>query len=188
MSNLIAVMRSPAVYVRSSDGDVAPLPFDVANHYQQHAVALGIALTLVAAYLFWVWQTRRRSDPLLLFCSILCFGLVFLGHAVFGGVASLSAGLVLVMLWLRRPSRTRFIQTVVFTIGVTVVAFLHGGMMSQGSDDGPGSVLRLRDGFGFIAGGFLDQVHWNLAGFGFPLVFTIVSGWILFRTRLGETP
>ena len=188
VSNLITVMRNQSVYVRGSEGDLAPLPFDVAIHYQQHAVALGIALTLMAAYLFWVWQTARRSDPLVFFCSVLCFGLVFLGHAVFGGVASLSAGLVLVMLWLRRPSRTRFLQTVVFTIGVTLVAFLHGGMMSQGSDYGSGAVLRLRDGFGFIAGGFVDQMHWSLAGFGLPLLFAILSGWTWFRTRQSVPP
>ena len=188
LSNLIEVMRNQNIHLRNAEGEVFALPFDIAIHYQQHAVALGIALTLIAAYVFWVWQTRRGFSPLLVTCSVLCFGLVFLGHAVFGGIASVSAGLVLVMRWLRRPSRIRALQAVVLTLGVTLVAFLHGGIMSRGPDYGSGAILKLRDGIGYLGGGFVDHVNWSLAGFGLPLVFLALTGWTWFRARSTAPP
>ncbi|MBT8421091.1 MAG: hypothetical protein KJO08_09550, partial [Gammaproteobacteria bacterium] len=146
VSNLLTVMRSQNIYLRNADGDIFPLPFDIAISYQQHAVALGLALTLVAAYVFWLWQSKKEVAPRLLILSIFCFGLIFLGHAVFGAMASISAALVLLMLWLRRPSKVRFVQGAVFTLGVTILAFGHGGMMSTGPEYGAGTLLKLRDG------------------------------------------
>jgi hypothetical protein len=182
-ANLIEVMRNQNVHLRGGDGALFPLPFDVAIHFQQHAVALGIALTLIAAYLFWLWQTRDDFAPLLTACCVLGFGLVFLGHAVFGGVASISAGLVLMARWLRRPSVPRILQGVVLTVGVTGVAFLHGGMLTRGPEYGSGTVLKLRGEGGYLSGGILDHVNWGLAGFGVPLVFALVAVGYWLRTR-----
>ena len=183
-SNLISIMENQSVHLSNADGNIFPLPFDVGIHYQQHAVALGIALTLVAAYVFWLWQTRRDFSPLLLVINVLCFGLVFLGHAVFGSIASASAGLVLLVLWLGKPSRIRFFQGILFTIGVTVIAFLHGGMLATGDEYGPGGApIAIRDSFGYISGNLIDQINWSLAGFGLPLVFTLLTLWLWLRQR-----
>ncbi len=183
LSNLITINRNQNVHLRNADGDLFALPFDIAIHYQQHAVALGITLTIVAAYLFWLWQRRSGFAPLLMVCSIIAFGLIFLGHAVFGGIASISAGLLLGALWLTNPGRIRLVQGIVFTLGVTIIAFLHGGMMSIGDEYGPGTVLRLRDSFGYMSGSPVDIAHWLLAGFGLPLVVCGLSVGVWFRYR-----
>jgi len=183
-SNLITVMENQNIHLKNADGNIFPLPFDIAIHYQQHAVALGIALTLVAAYVFWIWQTRRDFAPALLLVNIVCFGLVFLGHAVFGSIASASAGLVILVLWLREPSRIRFLQGILFTVGVTVVAFLHGGMLARGDEYGPpGAPVAIRQSFGYISGSLLDQLNWNLAGFGLPLILALVALWVWLRQQ-----
>ncbi len=182
--NLLSVMNNQAIHLKNSNGDIFPLPFDVAIHYQQHAVALGIMLTLVAAYVFWLWQTRRDFSPVLLVINIFSFGLVFLGHAVFGSVASMTAGLVLLVLWLREPSRVRFYQGILFTLGVTAIAFLHGGMLAIGDEYGPpGAPIAIRDSFGYISGSLIDHINWNLAGFGLSLVFTFLALWVWLRQR-----
>jgi hypothetical protein len=188
MSNLVTVMVNQNIHLRNTDGDLFALPFDIAIHFQQHAVALGIAMTLVAAYLFWLWQMRKDNAPLLLICCIFAFGLVFLGHAVFGGIASVSAGLVLMILWLRQPTRARFIQGVAFTLGVTVVAFSHGGMLSMGDEYGSGAILKLRDNFGYISGSIIDIANWHLAGFGLLLVASGLSAWVWLRNRQNIPP
>ncbi len=188
-SNLISVMQHQSIHLGSPDGSIFPLPFDVAIHYQQHSVALGIALTLVAAYGFCLWQTRQDFAPALLILQIFCFGLVFLGHAVFGSIASASAGLAFLILWLRERSRRRFVQGVLFTLGVTVVAFLHGGMLAFGDEYGTrGAPLALRDSLGYISGNLIDLVNWSLAGFGLPLAFTFLTLWIWFRQRSVSPP
>jgi len=181
--NLFSTMENPSIYLRNADGNIFSLPFDVAIQFQQHAVALGIALALVAAYVFWLWQTRRNFAPVLLAVNIFCFGLVFLGHAVFGAMACASAGLVLLILWLFEPSRIRFYQGILFTIGVSVIAFLHGGMLAIGDEYGPGLPIAIRDGFGFISGSLIDQVNWILASFGLLLIFTFLSLWIWWYQR-----
>ncbi|MBT8420263.1 MAG: VCBS repeat-containing protein, partial [Gammaproteobacteria bacterium] len=83
--------------------------------------------------------------------------------------------------WLRRPSKVRFVQGAVFTLGVTIVAFGHGGMMSSGPEYGSGVLLKLRDGLGYISGSLLDHMNWLLAGFGLPLVLAMVSILIWWR-------
>ncbi|MFC1694922.1 FG-GAP repeat domain-containing protein [Pseudomonadota bacterium] len=177
--NLLTVMKYQNIHLINAEGKKFPLPFDIAIHYQQHSVAIGIALTLVAAYVFWLWQTRRTNSPIMLVVNILCFGLVFLGHAVFGSVASVSAGLALLVFWIREPSWNRIFSGALFTIGVTAFAFLHGGMLSTGDEYGPpGAPIAIRNTFGYISGNFVDQVNWNLAGFGLLLIFTILTLWI----------
>jgi len=188
LDNLLTVNQNQNIHLRTGDGDLFSLPFDIAIHYQQHAVALGIALALVAAYLFWLWQTRKGFAPALLILSAIACGVVFLGHAVFGGITSLSAGLVLVVLWLLRPTSLRVAQGVVFTLGVTILAFLHGGMMSWGEEYGPGAILKFRDDFGYISGSLVDQGAWHLAGFGLPLVLACLAVLAWFQCRRDIPP
>ncbi|MGH8033736.1 MAG: hypothetical protein ACREO9_00820, partial [Lysobacterales bacterium] len=183
-SNLLAVMQNQNIHLANANGDIFSLPFDIAIHFQQHAVALGIALSLVAAYMFWLWQTRRDFAPILLALNVWCFGLVFLGHAVFGSIASASAGLTLLALWLRAPSKLRFFQGVLFTLGVTAIAFLHGGMLASGDEYGPpGAPVAVRNSFGYISGSLIDQINWSLAGFGLPLVLALFTFWLWLRQR-----
>jgi hypothetical protein len=184
--NAIAVFGNQNVHLANKAGELFPLPFDISVHYQQHAVATGIAISLVAAYMFWLWQTRKGFSPILLAINCLCFGLVFLSHAVLGAVSSVSAGLTLAVLWLLKPDRIRFFQGILFTAGVAAIAFLHGGMLAGGSEYGPpGAPITMRSELGYVGGNLLDLVNWSLAGFGLLLVLSMVSVWAWIRRGQG---
>ncbi len=187
--NLLKGAQTAVFHLRNLDGSNSNLPWDVVNQFQQHAVALGIALTVFAAWLFCVWMARERFSPWLLAASTFTFGLLFLGHAVFGTVACVTAGLVLAGGWLHRPGRIRFLEGVVFTAGVTALAFAHGGVFSRG--DGYGAdftTLTLRHGVGYSEGGLLGFINWNLAGFGLPLLLALWALWRWVRHHPLATP
>jgi hypothetical protein len=199
--NLIDAARTPVFHLKSPDGTASDLPWDIANQLQQHAVALGVALTLFSAWLFCTWLARSRwgaREPpkppgersqawALLAAAGVSFGLLFLAHAVFGAVAALSAGLLLAARWLLSPDRRRFAEAATFTAAVTALAFAHGGVLSRGARYGTDlAVLTLRDGFGYSSGGVAGFVGWNLAGFGTPLVLAAV-GLVVFARRRAVT-
>ena len=58
LDNLIGAAMSPSQHLRNVDGSLSSLPWDIAAQFQQHAVALGIVMTMVAFYLFTIWQKR----------------------------------------------------------------------------------------------------------------------------------
>jgi hypothetical protein len=174
--NLLDGARTAVFHLRNADGSTSNLPWDVVNQFQQHAVALGLALSVFAAWLFCAWVRRDRFSPWLLAASTFTFGVLFLGHAVFGTVTCMTAGLVFAGRWLQRPTLRRFLEGIGFTIGVTLLAFAHGGVLSRG--DGYGAdltTLNLRGGFGYSEGGGLGFVNWNLAGFGLPLLLAVAA-------------
>lgn len=176
-ANLFGSMRVPSAHLRNGDGSISNLPWDIAAQFQQHAVALGIALTLPALYLFVRWQTRSDHKRTLAALTIVTFGVLFLAHAVFGGVAAVSAGLVLLGVWLRSPTRERFANGVLFGVGLAVVALSHGGFLASGAEYGSATdVLTWRGRFGYPVGGVAGFVNWNLAGLGVPLLLALV-GW-----------
>src|SRR2546422_528646 len=102
IDNLIAASHVPSMHLRNSDGSLSNLPWDTAALFQQHPVSLGIALTLVALYLFVSWQRRTKFHVALLVVNIVTFGVLFLAHAVFGGVAAVTASLCLLGGWLQQ--------------------------------------------------------------------------------------
>jgi hypothetical protein len=185
LDNLVATAVAPSVHLRNADGSLSDLPWGITAQFQQHAVALGLALSLVALYLFTVWQARREFHRPLLAANVATFGLLFLGHAVFGGAMAVAAGLYLLGAWLRERNRTRFLQGLFFSGGVGALAFLHGGMLVSGAEYGGGDFATVRDRFGYAAGGSLDFLHWNLAGFGVPLLLSLAA-WGLHRSHRDE--
>ncbi len=182
LDNLLAVAGVPSMHLRNADGSLSNLPWDIAPQFQQHAVALGIALTLVALYLFVTWQTRKRFDLPLLALNIVTFSVLFLAHAVFGGVMAATAGLCLLGAGLSQRTRLRFLQGLGFACGLSVLALLHGGMLARGPEYGGGDFATFRKGFGYAAGGLSGFLHWNLAGFGLPLLLAMLA-WCLHRRR-----
>lgn len=188
-ANLLGSADAPAAYLRNADGSLSNLPWDIAAQFQQHAVALGLVLTLIALYVFVLWLRSPGRSTALYLVNIAAFGVLFLGHAVFGGVAAVSAGLVLLLRFFRQPSRERLLRGVAFTVGVGVVAFLHGGLLSTGVEYGASSdVFRWRDGLGYAEGGVAGFIHWNLAGFGVPLLLALVACSIAFWRRVRGRP
>ena len=180
-NNLLDAAGIAAFHLQNADGSNSNLPWDVVNQFQQHAVALGLALTLLSGWLFCTWIGRDRFSPRLLAASTVTFGLLFLGHAVFAAVACVTAGLVLAGRWLYCPSLARFLESVAFTAGVTALAFAHGGVLSRSARYGADiTTLTLRDGFGYSEGGLLGFVNWNLAGFGLPLLLALwaLGAWV----------
>jgi hypothetical protein len=188
--NLLEGTRHIVFHLRNADGSNSNLPWDIVNQFQQHAVALGLALSIFAAWLFCAWVRRERFSPWLLGASAFTFGLVFLGHAVFGTVTCVTAGLMLAGRWLYRPSWARLLEGVGFTAGVAVLAFAHGGVLSRGDAYGANlTTLNLRDGFGYSEGGLLGFVNWNLAGFGLPLLLALWAlGRFLWHRRVATEP
>ena len=176
VQNLLEGARVPSVHLRNADGTLSNLPWDISAEFQQHAVALGFALAIFALYVFITWQRSTRFRTPLLIITILTFAVVLLGHAVFGGVAAVTASIVLLLGWLRRPSRQRFLDGVAFGVGVVTVAFLHGGFLAPGAEYGASAdVFTLRRGFGYFRGGVSGFFHWNLAGFGIPLLLSLAA-------------
>ncbi len=175
-ASLVEGARTPVFHLHNADGTNSNLPWDIVNQFQQHAVALGLALTLLSAWLLCSWLSRPRASPWWLLSSTFSFGLLFLGHAVFGATACVTAGLLLAARWLRRPTRRHFVEGVVFVTGVTLLAFAHGGVLSRGDGYGANlSTLTARGTLGYSTGGLLGFIHWNLAGFGLPLVIALVA-------------
>lgn len=178
LDNLVAGAGVPSQHLRNADGTLSNLPWDIAAQFQQHAVSLGIATTVFALYLFTTWQRKNDFDWRLLVANIFTFSVLFLAHAVFGAVSMVTASLCLLGLWIRRPTRARFIQGVCFGLGVPIIALLHGGLLAQGANYGAGAVTTLRKTFGYSVGGLSGFIQWNLAGFGLPLLLTILA-WII---------
>jgi hypothetical protein len=175
--NMLEAMRVPSDYLRNGNGSISNLPWDVAAQFQQHAVALGIALTLPALWMLVRWQTRSDNRWTMLALSIITYSVLFLCHAVFGGVAAVTAGLVLLGVWLRAPTRERFMNGVLFFVGVMVVALAHGGFLARGAEYGSATdVFTWRGRLGYSLGGLTGFLNWNLAGFGIPLLLALV-GW-----------
>ena len=180
VANLLTIVRRQSFYLRTGPDSVSSLPLEITNYFQQHAVALGLALTLVAVYAFVTWQRRRDFSPAWLSTSVVCFGTLFLAHGAFAAAAAVSAGLYLLGGWLSEPSRLRFWNGWAFTAGVTAIAFAHGGLLSADPafhEAARGLVLRAS--LGYHNGGLGTFIHWNLAGFGLPLV--MAAGALLAR-------
>jgi hypothetical protein len=175
LNNLIATAIVPGQNLRNADGSLSSLPWDITAQFQQHAAPLGIAMSLVALYLFTTWQKRDDLRRPLLAANVVAFSVIFLGHAVFGTVAAVAAGSCLLLAWARRPTRTSFVDGLLFGAGVSAVALLHGGMLSMGSEYGGGGFTTLRRELGYSAGGLMGFLHWNLAGFGLPLVLAVLA-------------
>ncbi len=188
VSNLVAASRVPSAHVRNGDGTISNLPWDIAAQFQQHAVSIGIALTLPALFLFVRWQTRSTYKWQTFSLMIAAFAVLFLAHAVFGGVAAVSAGLVLLGVWLRSPTRERFANGVAFGVALAVLALAHGGFLARGAEYGSSSdVFTLRSRFGYSVGGVAGFLNWNLAGFGLPLLLAL-GAWIVAALRFRRSP
>ena len=180
IENLVASGRVPSMHLRNSDGSLSNLPWDVAAQFQQHAVSVGIALTLVALFLLVNWQKKKDLHVPLLIANVVTFAVLFLGNAVFGVVAAATAGLCLLGAWVRQRTRVTLFRGLLFAPGLAVLALLHGGMLSRGPEYGSSGFTTLRRGFGYAVGGVSGFLHWNLAGFGLPLLLAIVA-WCLHR-------
>jgi hypothetical protein len=188
LRNLIEVGQVPSAHLRNADGSLSNLPWDIAAQFQQHAVALGLALTVFTLFLFVTWWKQDRLAVPLLIANVAAFSVLLLAHAVFGGVAAVTAGICLLASWIRRPSRMRFVRGLVFGIGVGVISLMHGGLLSRGEQYGAsGDVLTLRDELGYSAGGLSGFLNWNVAGFGVPLLLAIVAGALYVRHRRIES-
>ena len=55
--------------------------------------------------------------------------------------------------------------------------------MSLDAEYGSGAILKLRDNFGYISGNLLDHGSWNIASFGWPFIFTLLSALVWFKNR-----
>jgi hypothetical protein len=195
VANLLNVVRVPSAHLRNGDGTLSNLPWDIAAQFQQHAVSAGIALSLPALYLFVRWQTRSELKWTTFALTIATCSVLFLAHAVFGGVTAVTCGLVLLGIWLRSPTRERFMNGVAFGVALAVVALAHGGFLARGAEYGSASdVFTWRGRFGYSVGGVIGFLNWNLAGFGVPLLLALVAwgsaarGWFRPGTRLANGP
>ncbi len=173
--NMLLAAMVPSQHLRNADGSLSSLPWDIAAQFQQHAVSLGIAMTVVALYLHTIWRQRQDLRRPLLAANIVAFSVIFLGHAVFGAVAAITAGSCLLLEWFRKPTRPKFFDGLSFTVGVSALALLHGGMLSRGPQYGGESYASLRRVLGYSTGGIGGFFHWNMAGFGLPLVLAIAA-------------
>lgn len=209
LANLKGMGQVPSLHLRNADGSISNLPWDIAAQFQQHAVSLGIAMTLFALYLFTTWRKRGDLQRPLLAANIVAFSAVFLGHAVFGTVAAATAGTCLLLSWVRQAffievedagagslqarkeasntrrekARAAFMDGLLFVPGVAALASLHGGMLARGAQYGAGAgFTSVRRGFGYSVGGLSGFLHWNIAGFGLPLALAILA-WCLHRRR-----
>lgn len=176
LENLLAFRRASNVYLEGPGGSLSNLPLDVANHYQQHAVALGLGLTLLSAFLLCRWLADPSRSRWSLLVAGSAFGLTFLGHAAFGSVASVVAGLLLLARWLRLRTAGSLVDGAAFTAAVTLLAFAHGGMLTRGAEYGSSQVhVALRDAPGYSSGGLLSFLQWNLVGVGIPLLLGLLG-------------
>ena len=187
LENLVANARVPSPHLRNADGSLSNIPWDIAAQFQQHAVALGIALTVFALYLFVSWRKEERIALPLLVANVITFSVLFLGHAVFGGVAAVTGGLCLLGAWLWKRTRVRFLCGLYFGLGLLALAPLHGGLLARGAVYGTSSdVLTLRHTIGYSLGGLGGFLHWNIVGFGLPLLLALVAWGLHFRRRAVE--
>jgi len=175
-ANLLGAVGAPSLHLRNGDGSISNLPWEITALFQQHAVALGIPLAVFALYVFVAWQRATSRRALWFALTAITFGVVLLGHAVFGGVAAVTGGLVLLGRWIRQPTRARFLDGLGFGVATASVALLHGGLLAVGSEYGASTdVLTIREVFGYGRGGLAGFFHWNVAGFGVPLLLALVA-------------
>ena len=182
LGNLIAAGHVPSQHLRNADGSLSNLPWDISAQFQQHAVSLGIAMTVITLFLFVTWQKRERLQPMLLVANVVAGGVLLLAHSVFGAVTALTCGICLLVSWIRQPTKWRFYRGLAFGVGVAVLAFLNGGMLARGAQYGGDAATTFRTQLGYALGGLHGLVNWNIAGFGLPLVLTLVA-WGLFLWR-----
>lgn len=182
LGNLRATGQVPSLNLRNADGSLSNLPWDIGAQFQQHAVSLGIALTLIALLIFVTWQKRPGLQIPLLISNVVTFSVLFLAHSVFGVVAAITAGICLLASWVRRPTRWRFYRGFCFGAGVAILALMHGGLLARGAQYGGNAATTFRRAFGYSAGGLSGFINWNVAGFGLPLILTL-AGWGLYFWR-----
>jgi hypothetical protein len=181
-SNVLAAATTPGQHLRNTDGSLSSLPWDIAGQFQQHAVALGTALTPVALYLLITWQKRKELHVPLLLANIATFSMLPLAHAVFGSMAAGTAGVCLLWLWLQERTRVTFFKGLWFGVGMLVLTPLHGGMLAAGEVYGTTAAFTtFRQQLGYAAGGLSGFFHWNVAGFGLllflALLAVVLHGW-----------
>lgn len=176
IGNLFTALEENSIYLQNGDGSVKLLPLIVSNFFQQHAAALGLAITVISIYAFCQWRGRKGFTGLWLTVNIFCFGLLPLGHFVFGAVVTSAAGLILLYRWLRERRAAYFWQGLIFGACVALLAFMHGGLLSLGPEYVTLSDVPQHDRtVNMFQGGVLGFVNWNLAGFGLPLALAIVA-------------
>jgi zinc transporter ZupT len=182
VANLLSAANVPSQHLRNVDGSLSNLPWDIAAQFQQHAVSLGIAMTVISLFLFTTWQKREGLEPALLAANAIAAGVLFLAHSVFGAVTALTLGICLLASWVRRPTRWRFYRGLGFAAGVAALALLHGGMLARGAQYGGNAATTFRTQLGYAAGGLAGMLSWNIAGFGLPLLLTLLAwGFYLWR-------
>lgn len=177
----------PSLHLRNADGSLSNLPWDTAALFEQHPVALGLALCVVALYLFTLWQRQRGVHVPLAIANVLVFAVLFLGHAVFGGVGTISASVCLAAAWLRERTRVRFLRGAIFGPGVVVLALLHGGMLSQGAQYGVGGFSTMRKVLGYADGGLRGFLDWNIAAYGLMIPLVLLAWALHHRMRRDES-
>lgn len=184
LGNLLADTRVPSMHLRNADGSLSALAWDVAAQFQQHAVALGLTLTVFALALFVAWQRKSESarGPFAA-ANVAAFGVLPLAHAAFGAMAATAAGLWLLGAWIRKPSRVGLERGLIFGIGVGALTLLHGGMFARGAQYGGNTFATLRQTPGYHEGGWLGFVNWNVASFGVLLLLALVAWALHFRRR-----
>lgn len=181
--NLRNAAETAVFHLKNGDGTNSNLPWDIANQWQQHGVALGIAMAIFAAWLFLAWMKKPESRVLHVATTV-TFGLLTLGHAVFGTVTCLTAGLFIVGRWLYTPSKRLLVDGATFVAGVAVLSFAHGGVLSRGDAYGRSlTTIVWRDGFGYSEGGLFGFINWNIAGFGIPMVLAVYALVRFFKAR-----
>jgi hypothetical protein len=189
LANLLADSQAPSLNLRNGDGSLSSLTWDIAPQFQQHAVALGLTLTVFCLALFVTWQRRPAGARVVLMAAnVAAFGVLSLAHAAFGAMAATTAGLWLMATWIRRPSRDGFVRGIVFGVGVGALTLLHGGMFARGAQYGGNAVASMRHSFGYHDGGVLGFVNWNVASFGVPLLLALVAWGMHYRRRTALSP
>ena len=183
LANLVRMQQVPSLHLRNIDGSLSNLPWDTAALFEQHPVALGIALCLVALYLFTLWQGRRGIHLPLAAANVLVFAVLVLAHAVFGGVGAITACVYLLGAWLRERTLARFLRGVIFGPALAVLALLHGGMLSRGAQYGAGGFSTMRTVLGYAAGGLRGFLDWNIASYGLLIPLALLAWGLHHRAR-----
>jgi hypothetical protein len=189
LANFLRMQAVPSLHLRNTDGSLSNLPWDTAALFEQHPVALGIALCVVALYLFTLWQRQRAVHLPLAAANVLVFAVLFLGHAVFGGVGAITASVYLAGAWLRERTRVRFVRGVLFGPAMALVALAHGGMLSRGAQYGVGGFSKMRKvlELGYAKGGLRGFLDWNIATYGLTIPLVLLAWALHHRMRRGES-
>src|SRR6185369_13084926 len=149
--------------------------------------ALGIALCVVALYLFTLWQRQRTVHLPLAVANVLVFAVLFLGHAVFGGVGAITASVYLAGAWLRERTWVRLLRGVIFGPGMALLALAHGGMLARGAQYGAGGFSTMRRVLGYATGGLRGFLDWNLATYGVMIPLVLLAWGLHQRMRRSES-